>query len=805
MARVRCRQINNTVLNKTNSPEKRCFSERRCGFHNGYSFDGKMKRWTSTRSFSSTSSSSSESSSSSPPQALPSESDEGNGVVVDDLPKDNTKETDSDETTTSATQASLKNAKKKPLRLPALSGTNNEFPSIESLSEQQRRRLLPPDNMEATSRKLRLSLNRVLEPPTMHLLAASGAATLMVGLVEGTIICKEWPLFFGGGDWDTTLFVLRYSIEQLFPSVVWMTQDPHLVALALGIEDPSQILYDLSGTTPDSASLLLKTKLLSSSRSFFAGFMMIAQLVRAATISIDAFAEYQERIKLGKEPPIVISDSRQRHNPNGGVVIRLCGVDSFVTEVSMMTMTPNHVFPIFEDPSQIQHLVWKYSQSLTRPIYWHIQPGSYASKYSWRLSAAEFENESSTLLPFAHRSYFFDGANSKDKILILEADATNGNDPLTLEVDKGVALDLTMDDASQGFRRILDQYDALGFVDGKDFRTLRVYLGNSMEIFTTGGGHSYTLRHRVKYAKEIDVLLDSRAPILQQILDWCQSVCCPDENEKKQIFFQTSSIKYFSNLKAILKEYGYEVLDPLDLRMFNKQRPTPEDDGITVAEPKGQSSSTSLMSILMDDQDQHGIFLEDYYSHLEGEINDRREEEGSSSGNCKHEMLRTVTRMSKLPRLVHMETTAATVNAVEALISAREISEEGGSKCCALIDRQDGVQALERTLHQTPNLIERHRYQWDTRTTTIDEEDMEVSSMSTTDNTSGLQIICSSSIHDNLFRQVRIWARMGYTASEIQNEIDSQYKIILNKSYYSIQRQGAVPVRCDTVQAGSGP
>jgi hypothetical protein len=635
-------------------------------------------------------------------------------------------------------------------RLPALSG-KYEFPPSDTFVDKARRRRV------ATTRILYMATHRVLEPPTLHLLAASACATLGIGLVEGTLLCQEWPFW---ESLDAGRFALRYSLEQLFPSVVWQTQDPKLVAIALTL-DPDVVLQDLSGDTPASANLLLQTGFLASSRSFFAGFMMIAQLVRAAGVSIGAFSEYEQRVQLGKEPPI-LTPQQQPH----GLVARLCGRDSFVTEVSMKTMGV-HLFPVFEDPERVQFLVWKHSEDKRRPIYWRVQPGLYGSTYSWDRFPAD-------------RACLLQGANSEDRILILEADATNGNDPLSL--DEATALDLTIDDTSQGFRRILEQYATNGMVAGRDFRTLRVYLGNSMETATTGGGHSYTLRHRVRYAKEVDVLIDSRAPVLKKILEWCETVVGAD----RKLFFQTSSREYFLNLKALLKEYGYEILDPLDLRMLHKLRQQEQERGGTSSngtkkdETNSKSSIFSLMSVLLEDPKFVQEELEDHGTFLEGVFKPKQSE---------HEMLRTVAKMSKLPRLVHMDTTAATVNAVEALIAAGEVQAGG---CCALMDRLEGVQALERTLRQKSQFVESQRHQW---TTQPDKE---------FDELSGLQIICSSSIHDDLFRQVRLWARMGHSATDIQKEIDAQFKEILQQSY-NIQREvGNEDGIRDKVKADSG-
>eukprot|EP00546_Thalassionema_frauenfeldii_P005701 CAMPEP_0178929492 /NCGR_PEP_ID=MMETSP0786-20121207/20630_1 /TAXON_ID=186022 /ORGANISM="Thalassionema frauenfeldii, Strain CCMP 1798" /LENGTH=207 /DNA_ID=CAMNT_0020605755 /DNA_START=12 /DNA_END=635 /DNA_ORIENTATION=- len=136
--------------------------------------------------------------------------------------------------------------------------------------------------------------------------------------------------------------------------------------------------------------------------------------------------------------------------------------------------------------------------------------------------------------------------------------------------------------------------------------------------------------------------------------------------------------------------------------------------------------------------------------------------------------------------------TSQTVNTVEALIAAGEILQGGG--CCALVDRQEGVQALERTLIRTPDFVEGYRHQWKPKTEDEGQNVATTATKTTTttaNNTSrnGLQIICSSSIHDDLFRQIRLWAKMGYSASDIQKEVDTQFKEVLNKSYNAIQQE----------------
>jgi len=95
------------------------------------------------------------------------------------------------------------------------------------------------------------------------------------------------------------------------------------------------------------------------------------------------------------------------------------------------------------------------------------------------------------------------------------------------------------------------------------------------------------------------------------------------------------------------------------------------------------------------------------------------------------------------------------------------------------------VASLEESLALLPGFVRQRRHSWTRHTP--NEDDNKTSAAGST-NRSGLQIICSSSIHDDVLRKVRTWARMGYTAIEIQREIDVQYLELLSKSH-TVQRQ----------------
>jgi hypothetical protein len=750
----------------------------------------------------------------------------------------------------------------------------------------------PPDRsrafrrQQATVRILTIAGSKLVEPPTLHLLGFTAWATMGVASLEAMILCHEWPWW---ESWEAGRFVWWYSIHQLVPSIVWDSQDATLIAKSLGL-DPSTLLRDFSAvmttststtipttttalTIDDSvlATALLRLHFLETVRFFVAGFMMIASIVRAAGVSAGAFAVYEERIRLGREPPLSMMDKDQ----TSGVVIRLCGRDSFTTEVSMNKMGV-HLLPIFESPDRVQHLVWKHSEQLHRPVYWCVKEHKYGSTYSWdqfpvdSWMLADPWNKDS-LLSSSSSSSSSPGsdvtATNRRKILFLEADATNPHDPLALG---NAALDLNLDDASQGFRRLQERFSrAYPHPPGepKPFRTLRVYLGNSLEVSRTGGGHSYTLRHRVRYAKEMDVLIDSRAPVLERILEWCQRVAGSD----RRIMFQTSSPEYFRSLQTILRCYGYEIFDPLDPRSlwlcqtkhYRSHGGPLEGRPQTATSESGSDGSSSsnnaelfdvvspsVAGLIMDDPvlldiaQRHGMAgvlsmlgggsyeLQDSPPSVDEDPGSRPARQQQQPHDEDSEMLRHVAKMAHMPRLVHMPTTAETVNAVEALITAGEVD---ATNCCAILERHGGVAALEYILQQKSDLVRGERHQeW------IHDESSSSSTFSsspydggddgndipaatglqdsrcrtgisnnnhgrTTHETNptnnvplnrwaearkrragggaGLQMICTSSIYDDLFRQVRIWARMGFTSAQIQKEIDIRFHKILDYSH----------------------
>lgn len=334
-------------------------------------------------------------------------------------------------------------------RLPTwLEDWRTEFPP-ETSSDRRHR------NVEATRRIAKIAADRVLDPSAVALLGVSASVVLGLGAIEGTMMCSELPFF----NFDSAAFVVRYAFEQLLPSCVWLTQDAKLIATAMGY-DPNVLLVSLDPTKPSDATTLLNIQLLATTRSMAAGFMLLAQLVRAGAIGAAAPGIYEKRVRLGKEPPLVPR--------KGGLVLRLVGMESDATAVSLWRMG-HHIFPVYEDPRLVAPIVAQYSDGRRLPVYWCVRPDRYGTIYSWKG------------LPVS--SDCFIRTRMGRNVLLLEADATNSDDPLSLGEH---ALDLTIDDASQGFHRIKELFESSNTVG--EFQTLRVFLGNSVLLAKSGGG-----------------------------------------------------------------------------------------------------------------------------------------------------------------------------------------------------------------------------------------------------------------------------------------------------------------------------
>jgi hypothetical protein len=232
-----------------------------------------------------------------------------------------------------------------------------------------------------------------------------------------------------------------------------------------------------------------------------------------------------------------------------------------------------------------------------------------------------------------------------------------------------------------------------------------------------------------------------------------------------------------------MRQYGYEIYDPLDLRMFERTDKGKEESVVGAAATKdseiseGTTKRRSLLQVLL--LDGQSMLLDSAT-----ELGRNKDWDAEAVKKAEKETLRKITKLSRLPRLIYYGTTAETVNAVEALVNAGEV--EAGF-CCALVDKEEGVDFLESVLNRKSDMVKRGAYEWGQKETVSSteqapEEDVTESSQSEESPMHGLSIVCSSIIYDDLFRSVRHWTREGYSAKDIQKELDHRFHHILDHS-----------------------
>lgn len=458
-------------------------------------------------------------------------------------------------------------------------------------------------------------------------------------------------------------FVLRYGLANVIPSAIWGRIEAKTIVDALGLS--RKILQEQLPPR-----LVWRRTRLQSYRGAIAGTLIISQLFSFSQVVNQAKDSYSQRLCNGREPPLVDPSQQQ-------VVVRLAGRVSDVTTLGMLRDGRRKYFPIFEDSRliQVQHLVQNHSAGKYGvPIFWQVGDGQYGLEDSWR----GMQIPSHWLF---HKKKHSNNPEH-DKILILEADATDGDSlSLRLPHHKGAVLDMDLDlyEVAQGYYR-LRRLVAKG---APRHDILQVLLVNSDAVLENGGGCTLHLRQYAKKLGLADVIIDARAPLLFSIKRWLEqrswnhkSILKPgvfsrEEARKKPVILETPSSTCFESIKAALGDLDYEVIT------------------------------------MTDAMDRYGP-----------EFN--------------------------VPILVYERTTQNTIHTVGRLVNEQDNVRE--SNVCALCPTHHGLVELK------------------------------------SDESSPIATICSSDIHDNLFRLVRRLAIEGYSPKAIQEKIDNQLDNLLDSN-----------------------
>ena len=161
-----------------------------------------------------------------------------------------------------------------------------------------------------------------------------------------------------------------------------------------------------------------------------------------------------------------------------------------------------------------------------------------------------------------------------------------------------------------------------------------------MQRGTTGSGREYYKRDRALNRGEIDIFVDSRVPILQEVLKWAERVT----GKSRVIYFETGDRDYFQELKRVLGTFGFTL----------------------IGNPPGYKQAATVRGLL-----------------------EARPELRPTDEVPEAELDQLV------PRLIYYNTTAQSVNAAYTSRIKGGSDEADPSRCCVVVDKYSGMEALD--------------------------------------------------------------------------------------------------------------
>ena len=468
-----------------------------------------------------------------------------------------------------------------------------------------------PSTLEITSRIARYAYDRLVFAGPVSAAAVGTATVWSIGAMEASLFLMPQPR----SAWQVQArFVSRYAAYNIIPSLIWGTNSPSAIVASSSYlskatrMQPTNWLYSLGrkATAATSISMppkrVLWVKILCALRGAVAGTVVLSNVIALTSLWQRARVDHAKRIQLGRERPMIRSRSNYWDPSSGsldetGCTIRLAGVHSDVTELSLHRRGPERIWPVFEDVSAVQHLVSLYGcqdrdrQILPQvPVYWQINDGEYSKHSSWE----GMDVPESWLYTIQEQN------GQKRQLLYLEADATNGGESaVSLQKDSSIDisdgnkwnmsrsyqwllkhhdranvgkelesstayLDLDLKEVSQGFRRLAD---LARNNNGAQVEVMRVLLADPTVMIESGAGRKASVRQHVKELGLADVIVNARGLVLKSILEWLKVAYTKEDISKPQchartaVILETPSKAWFNSIQSELRDHGYKVID----------------------------------------------------------------------------------------------------------------------------------------------------------------------------------------------------------------------------------------------------
>eukprot|EP00471_Norrisiella_sphaerica_P005521 CAMPEP_0184488658 /NCGR_PEP_ID=MMETSP0113_2-20130426/12966_1 /TAXON_ID=91329 /ORGANISM="Norrisiella sphaerica, Strain BC52" /LENGTH=657 /DNA_ID=CAMNT_0026871593 /DNA_START=553 /DNA_END=2526 /DNA_ORIENTATION=- len=549
-------------------------------------------------------------------------------------------------------------------------------------------------------------------------LAFSFTGVFAIGMVECGLMLES--------AWDHIGLMVYYSAYNVLPSMIWDTIPLEQIAQSYGFEakEVMRMFNDTTESKQAQSLVSIHTHLLSVSRSLLASFMTLTQIIRMIQIGVRASSWHKDTIIDGREPPL--------HTGVYERFFRLAGSNSDVTELSIQRYQQS-IIPVYGgDSFKEREALWRHSKKGRFPTYWQIRKFRYAILREWQ---PLFEQPDGV---------WYLRTKQGEKILYIEADATNVEEALALGKP---ATDLSISQASQAFR-VLEMMANTHLTEPPD-QIVKVFLADTKQKVELGGDNNLDLGRYVWQTKEADIIIDATAPLLQEVLDWCERVETSPEAENYEVKENKGKDEEGEDEGerddggTPSKTYGYGISWFKSLAPHVEYGPLSGSADDAEKEGTDEEAQKPKKTILFDTSNK------DYFQII-GVLLTRHGYRVLDRGSVDPKA------SFHFPRLIYRETSADTLSLFHALMT-RRLAE--ASKCCILIDSVNVRQELDyitKAQHKSLSPL------------TTEAEDDEKPRRS-------FKTICSAEIYDDLFRQVRIWTRMGYKPIEIQRELSARF------------------------------
>jgi hypothetical protein len=333
-------------------------------------------------------------------------------------------------------------------------------------------------------------------------------------------------------------YAIAYGITHMGPSIVWARIPPEMVAQLFHIS--TGVIRDLNAeviarTITESRAALESVTMdwLYAVRGGIAGSVVLGSIVSGISQLRTAGENLKSRILEGREPIKLGNET----------LFFLGGEESGPMEA--LTSSGVRILPIVENSDAVTGLLNLVSAKKRgeRPFFILVPNGDYtkvniSEKIKIASDALIKTQQGKRLLVVVgdgsvHEEEFPFVAEPMQDLTIKELQMTTEDLELAAK-NQNVAID----------------------------ETVRVYIGDADLRTQTGSGkHELTLRQEMNKYKSLEVFIDSKAPLIQGVLDWL--------GKNKVVVFHTKNQAYFQTAKALLKGHGVKVYDQEDKNIPN--------------------------------------------------------------------------------------------------------------------------------------------------------------------------------------------------------------------------------------------